>query len=359
MQRLKMGVDKFGKFMRWFAKNNDKSWIQKTLIIGLSAGTTALIVISLTIQGPKGPFVVFDTDGVMFFNFWNKPYLNGEKFKEAIFDCRLPFPVLTKDNKWKYFDGNKLLNGEYETAYCFSDDGFARVKLKNNTWQIINEKGNVVKEFEPNQVPATGLNNDRILIKNCGTRYATGAISWNDQRIVTMPFEGCDGGAFYDSKNNIIFKIKDQDLSKYNESTYWEGYSVVKTDSWFFNSYEILDLKGEIVGNINARDVGRISNGRARFLDVHDDFGFLDNKGNVVIQPIYKGATDFSDGLAAVKRNKYWSYIDVNGKEVIPGPFTKAYEFHNGVALVRIGESIYYYINTKGEVVFFSGNMGD
>ena len=47
-------------------------------------------------------------------------------------------------------------------------------------------------------------------------------------------------------------------------------------------------------------------------------WGFVNKKGTMIVDFIYKDAEVFSkDGLAPVK-NKEWGFIDVNGKLVIP-----------------------------------------
>jgi hypothetical protein len=63
-------------------------------------------------------------------------------------------------------------------------------------------------------------------------------------------------------------------------------------------------------------------------------WGFCDRKGNIVIAPQYLAANSFSDGLAAVKKEKYWIYIDKTGTQIIEGQFQRADAFHDGIAAV-------------------------
>lgn len=53
-----------------------------------------------------------------------------------------------------------------------------------------------------------------------------------------------------------------------------------------------------------------------------------------VIAPQYEDAGQFSDGLAAVKKNGKWGYIDEEGKVVIPFQYELAYDFNEGLAIV-------------------------
>ena len=53
-----------------------------------------------------------------------------------------------------------------------------------------------------------------------------------------------------------------------------------------------------------------------------------------VIAPQYEAAEPFSEGLAAVKRDGKWGYIDTAGELVIPFRFERAYDFSEGCAVV-------------------------
>lgn len=63
-------------------------------------------------------------------------------------------------------------------------------------------------------------------------------------------------------------------------------------------------------------------------------WGFIDNSAFEVIKPIYDEVSSFSDGLAAVKLGKY-GYINRMNEIIIPFQFYDAYTFKNGVAKVK------------------------
>ena len=73
-----------------------------------------------------------------------------------------------------------------------------------------------------------------------------------------------------------------------------------------------------------------------------------------VIPPTYEDAEYFSEGLAAVKLNGKWGYIDKAGKVIIQYKYDWAGAFEEGLAVVSIGHEEtgdYYVINKSGEVV--------
>lgn len=63
-------------------------------------------------------------------------------------------------------------------------------------------------------------------------------------------------------------------------------------------------------------------------------YGYIDSTGAVVISPKYKGAGEFSEGLAPVRENGYYGYIDETGKNAITPQYDYAQDFGYGYAIV-------------------------
>lgn len=79
-------------------------------------------------------------------------------------------------------------------------------------------------------------------------------------------------------------------------------------------------------------------------------WGYIDTNGTVVIPPQYDGANSFSEGLAAVQKNGKWGYIDKTGNIVISFSFESTYAFSEGLAVYASGY-YYGYIDTTGKAV--------
>ncbi len=60
-------------------------------------------------------------------------------------------------------------------------------------------------------------------------------------------------------------------------------------------------------------------------------YGYIDTQGKLVIPDKYEDATDFENGIAAVKLNGKWGVIDVDGKQIVPFKYDEAYYFNNGL----------------------------
>lgn len=96
---------------------------------------------------------------------------------------------------------------------------------------------------------------------------------------------------------------------------------------------------------------------------VNNKYGYIDNKGNFVIKPIYEVAFEFSDNIVPVaiydfsRRCNLWGYINIKGDTVIPFQFFEANYFVDNIAIVKtmLGYNI---INKDGKILckqnFFS-----
>lgn len=79
--------------------------------------------------------------------------------------------------------------------------------------------------------------------------------------------------------------------------------------------------------------------------------GFIDTSGHVVVQPLFREAGEFSEGLAAARINGTYGYIDKTGQFVIQPQFDYATAFSEGLALVyKDGKP--FFINKKGMKAF-------
>lgn len=80
------------------------------------------------------------------------------------------------------------------------------------------------------------------------------------------------------------------------------------------------------------------------------DRGFIDKNGNTVIDFKYDYASDFSEGLAVVKKDGKYGYIDKNGDAIIDFKYTTTRWFGDGLAFIR-SDSEYGFIDKEGNIV--------
>ncbi len=82
----------------------------------------------------------------------------------------------------------------------------------------------------------------------------------------------------------------------------------------------------------------------------------------IIVRPQYDSAKGFKEGLAAVKLNGKWGFIDKTGKVVIPFQFSEAWSFAEGLAAVKLNGKLGF-ISKSGKVVipfkFDNGHLED
>ena len=77
-------------------------------------------------------------------------------------------------------------------------------------------------------------------------------------------------------------------------------------------------------------------------------WGYVSPDGQIVIEPIYEQVFAFHDGVAAVKQNKKWGFIDINGAMIVPCEYDKVeHSFYNGQGSV-IKDDIVFVFDKNG-----------
>ena len=86
--------------------------------------------------------------------------------------------------------------------------------------------------------------------------------------------------------------------------------------------------------------IAPFEDGLAKVQNDAGQWGIINQKGKLLIEPGYANLGQASEGRIAAKKTRYsgWSYIDYNGRQVIDGPFKEAGVFQKGVSLVMYDE---------------------
>ena len=119
--------------------------------------------------------------------------------------------------------------------------------------------------------------------------------------------------------------------SKYRStSPFYLGQSIACDDN---SSYSVDDF-GEIT-KINALGIPESIYQDTVLVLSTDGYFFADKSGTPMFNSVFEEALPFREGLAAVKENEKWGYIDTEGNTVISFEFAKAYSFSGGYAFVE------------------------
>lgn len=86
----------------------------------------------------------------------------------------------------------------------------------------------------------------------------------------------------------------------------------------------LIDLDNNIIIPLEYEHVGRCVEGICT-ITKNKKWGFFDvEKGKIVIEPAYEWANNFENGIAPVKKNGFYAYINRKGELVTPFQYTDA-----------------------------------
>jgi hypothetical protein len=84
-------------------------------------------------------------------------------------------------------------------------------------------------------------------------------------------------------------------------------------------------------------------------IKMKDQFGFINEKGEIILKPIYEEVRFiFSNDLACVKKEGKWGFIDPEGTFKIPNVYQDCWPFTEGLAAVQEKDN-YGYLNPQGK----------
>ncbi len=86
-------------------------------------------------------------------------------------------------------------------------------------------------------------------------------------------------------------------------------------------------------------------------------YGYIDEKGILIIPITFDLAYKFSEGIAKVKKGNKYGYINKEGKLIIDFIYDDAKDFKNGKALVRIGTNLFYIYPDGSKVIISNTNQ--
>lgn len=105
-------------------------------------------------------------------------------------------------------------------------------------------------------------------------------------------------------------------------------------------------------------DVSNFNEGLAA-VKINGKWGFINKKGKVIIEPQFENPISyrigFHEGLAAVRRDKKWGFIDKKGNVIVDFKYDGYLDFNKGIACVMtkgfFGGKSWIYIDKKGNQI--------
>ncbi len=269
---------------------------------------------------------------------------------------------LINKNEWGYIDINENPIGTdyYQRCFPFTENGYAIV-IEEKQLFFINKFGEKLE---------TEIQNFR-LIQFAGI---FGEIQGYHNGLVAVMEDNKWG--YLDISGHIFIPLKYDKVSIFNG-----GFAVAKLKNDFFvlnNSGEenkiisnnivsikrfseglapysnkdklfgFIDTNGRVVIEAKFRSVGFFSNGIAWAKTTDNIIGYINTEGIWLIQPQFQTAKDFDkiSGLARVKQNNRWNYVNISGNIRHMSDTELWGDFYDGLAKGRKGGLIGFYDNT-------------
>ena len=251
--------------------------------------------------------------------------------------------------------GKIIIRAKYDDKMSF-ENGFAPIS-KDGKWGLIDVNGKIIIPLQYEKIGNYG--SDLVPASENGQ---WGYINLENKRIIDFKYDA--GYPFYNGiatieegeikrfinvKGSFITPLIFQDAVTIDNLQYGKS-----SDKWYkIQLSSVVKLRGEPSSeeNILTAYKGYVT---SYSRTDKDRYGYKDNTGEVVILPIYRSASQFSEGLAAVeeRQGEGFGYIDGKGEYIIKPKYKYALNFQSGIAPVLENDSMGFgFINTKGEYV--------
>ena len=275
----------------------------------------------------NGRWGLLDTDGKWLVS---PKYLDMGRMEEGL------LPVSQEPDKFAFMDasGKLLTDFKYNKVHYFSE-GLAGVKM-GEKWGFIDKSGDLkikanydsIRSFKKGFAPVK-VNKKWGYINKYGKWLVkpiyNAAYSFTDDGFAVVAVRNKRG--FINLKGRFIIKPSYRRVQRFSEGV--APVSKVK-GSWFFINKENKPLfsKQFVEVRIFSEEITAVMNSEMQW-------GYLNKSGKLLIPFQFDKAYDFKEGLALVKKGNKRGYIDKQGNIVIPLIYDDAFRFSEGLAPVK------------------------
>lgn len=254
-----------------------------------------------------------------------------EEVKESAQQQVNLYPAANKEvggTVWGYINskGEFIIKPKFDYAMDFEENGLAVVGV-NNLQGIIDEEGNYV--VQPEYGSISGFSEGRASIID---KEGFKVINEKGKILTSKAYDFIgtykEGRAMYGKTNEagryvygyLDLEGKEVIPANYDSAgDFNDGKAVVKVKE---NQYALIDLVGKVLNTYNYYFVGSLGDGLLPFSKgINDKYGYMDEKGTVVIEPKFQWGGNFSEGRAIINMsdnflNRY-GVIDKKGNYII------------------------------------------
>lgn len=202
-----------------------------------------------------------------------------------------------------------VLNGAIRSALAYGD-GYLPVENEDYSWSYIRCADNeIIGKYDGASAFVNGL----AAVNDNGTWIIINA---DFQQVVDIQFD---------------------DVKLFGNGVYVNGDTMIAAEN---GKYGIYNAGGVKTCDFTADDIDIYMGDLIAYKDNNDLWGYVDKNGEIVIQPKYKGAKSFSNGLAAVCNDEgLWGFITKDESLVIDYQFSNVSYFNSSRScFVYLGE---------------------
>lgn len=285
-----------------------------------------------------------------------------------------PLYPVNNGNQWGFCNKDIELKIPYQfDAVSMFHEGIAVYQIGHLHGYV---KANGEKLTGPEFISATPiLNGYGFIMKDKDTLYS---LIGHDGKIITPQAfheETVVSGSLIRDKSEELWgfrNIKGEFViaPKYKiADDFSEGFALVSSDGQKFGYINIrgeklteeifeLDIPGYTFNGKPFPLKNRFSEGLAT-VKINDLYGYLNKKGDLQIAPRFRQCGAFAEGLAAVMIDGLWGFINQKGNMVIEPRYASTGSFYNGKCLVTEQKGLYdiqwQIIDSRGKIV--TGNF--
>lgn len=299
---------------------------------------------------------------------------------QSMFDNRIPYQI---GDKYGYLDqeGNWVIPPVYESITPFIQGrAFISTSKNSRNYDMIDLEGNVIMKSVD---PVSDFKNGKAIVKvpieigerDIYQRYKAGVIDREGNWIIPPLYD--DIGEFNKGFSIIIENGKKGVIDKNGNVIIPSLYKDIRQYSHHFNIKDdkkkvgLADINGKIIIQPKYEDCWIREDGFI-ILKNKGKYGLADLNGKTILKPtldsmpgesedskslskdsllasqLFEKVRDFSDGMAAIKKNDLWGFIDLQNNLSIEPQFDEVFDFKNGFSVVNVSNH-WGLIDKKGE----------
>lgn len=296
-------------------------------------------------------------------------------------------------------DGKEVLPMQYDSAQRFSSSGLALVRIDDDKQIVIDDKGNTLfEQHHHNDLGSMDDNGNSVGFDDylgfcvASDRYATddyedntkykygnwmGYLDSKGEWAIGPQFSNAypftknglarvsvshgtstddDDWGYIDKKGNFVISPQFDYALDFSD----DGLAAVRNPNQPYN-WGYVSENGELTVPYRFDEARKFKSGYAA-VRVNDKWGFIDKKGNYIVEPKLSAAGSFADnGLAPVCLNGKWGYINTSEEMVLePECFCIGSFSSVGLAAVVTTDNLVGYIDDSGTFViepeFYGGD---